>query len=376
MKETIAKPKKKMKLTERIGRKSWTQEDIDKYVGRFSSVWFSHANDEKYRAGAASGGTTTALLAHMLETDQIDGVLTVMTTVVDGVVNCDYVIVETVEDLIACQGSKYHKVRFAKQALPKLREYDGRVAVVGLPCDCTVLKRICEREPDMKAKVKLVLALVCGHNSEPELTAHVVKKLGKGRGKLVDYSYRSGHWRGELTATYENGDVVKKPFKYFSDYRNLYICAERKCHACNDHFGYNCDISLGDIWSLYLKTNPVKHTGAIVRTPEGEAAFSRAMADGAINADPESVLEILDGQSRTLPFHYHTSARAKVGGMLGMKIKDSVNEKVRFVDWLVALIAMSNEMTSRSKIGRGFLLMLPRPVLRLYLYVFKGLELL
>jgi len=37
---------------------------------------------------------------------------------------------------------------------------------------------------------------------------------------------------------------------------------------------------------------------------------------------------------------------------------------------------MSNEMTSRSKIGRGFLLMLPRPVLRLYLYVFKGLELL
>ena len=169
--------------------------------------------------------------------DQIDGVLTVMTTVVDGVVNCDYVIVETVEDLIACQGSKYHKVRFAKQALPKLREYDGRVAVVGLPCDCTVLKRICEREPDMKAKVKLVLALVCGHNSEPELTAHVVKKLGKGRGKLVDYSYRSGHWRGELTATYENGDVVKKPFKYFSNLNPAghWSTMKKKMHCSEKH---------------------------------------------------------------------------------------------------------------------------------------------
>lgn len=364
------------KAVDRIGRKSWTEDDARKYVGDYRSVHFSYAADETLRSSAASGGATTALVTHMLDTGAIDGVLTVKAGVENGEVVCDYVIVETVEDLIACQGSKYHKVRFANQALPLLRSYEGRVAVIGLPCDCTVLKRIREREPDLDKKVKLVIALVCGHNSEPELTHFITQKLGKGHGALVDYSYRTGHWRGELTATYEDGTTIKKPFKYFSDYRNLYMCAERKCHACHDHYGYNCDISVGDIWSLYLKRNPVKHTGVIVRTEAGAGFYDAACEAGALVSERNSIIEILDGQSRTMPFHYNTTARSRVGRLLGMKIKDTVRERVRLVDYPIALIALLNEKVSRSRIGRRILFALPRPVLRAYLYIFKGLELL
>lgn len=372
---TIAELIRPTKLLDKVAQKRWTAEDATKYVGSFRSVYMTHAADEQFRKEAASGGTTTALLAHLLTSGEIDGVLTVQTVVRDGRVDCDYVIAESVEALKACQGSKYQKVRFASQALPLLQTYKGRVAVVALPCDCTVLMRARQRDPGLDQKVKLVLALVCGHNSEPELTEFVTRKLGKGRGNLVDFKYRTGHWRGELTAIYEGGAVIKRPFNTFSDYRNLYICAERKCHACHDHYGYHCDISMGDIWSLHLRRDPIKHTGAIVRTDIGEKVFAAAVDAGAIKAKPESIYQILDGQSRTMPFHYNTSARSRVGRFLGIKIKDSVGEKVRPIDYLIAFIAMSNEKLSRSAIGRSFLFKIPRPILRAYLYFFKALEL-
>ncbi len=77
---------------------------------------------------------------------------------------------------------------------------------------------------------------------------------------------------------------------------------------------------------------------------------------------------------RTLPFHYNTTARARVGKLFGLGIKDKVKEKVRWNDYLVAFIAISNQQLSSTAIGRRFIMMIPRPILRAYLYLFKALE--
>ena len=132
---------------------------------------------------------------------------------------------------------------------------------------------------------------------------------------------------------------------------------------------------MGDIWSLYLKRNPIKHTGVIVRSEAGQAVYDAACDAGWIESEANSIIEILDGQSRTMPFHYNTTARSRVGRLLGMKIKDSVNERVKLVEYPVAFIALMNEKISRSRTGRRILFAMPRPVIRAYLYLFKGLEL-
>lgn len=364
-----------MRIFDSVGRKTWSDEDVAKYVGPFREVYFTYATDESLRRDAASGGSTTALLTHMLETDKIDGALVIRSRVENGKVECGYEIAQTREDLIAAQGSKYMAVRFGHDGLPKIRAFDGRLAAVLLPCDCTVLMRARQQDQELDRKIKLVIALVCGHNSERHLTDRVTEKLGRGHGELVSYRYRSGHWRGRLSAEFSDGYKVSKPFNYFSDYRNLYICAQRKCHACHDHFGYNCDISAGDIWSLKMRHHPIKHTALVTRTDAGTTAVTSAQAAGLLNCEREDVREILDGQSRTLPFHYNTTARARVGWLLGVNVKDSVREKVKWNDYVTAFIALSNERVSRWPWGRWLLLHIPRPVVRAYLYFFKGLEL-
>ncbi len=357
-----------------ILRKTWSAESVHKYIGNFKKSWFAYAASENIRENAASGGVITALLAHLLRSGEIDGALVCRSIIADGKVRPQFFIANSEQALLEAQGSKYSAVDFNQDALPLLRDFKGKLAVVALPCDTTHLRHACEHDPQLKAKVALVITLFCGHNSRPELTDMVVRKLAPKGAILSDFRYRRGHWRGSLAAQFADGAQVEKPFSYFSDYQNLYFFCQQKCHHCNDHTGYNGDISAGDIWSLRMKDNPVKHSAVITRTPAGAEAFQKAIDAGVITASEEPIGEICEGQARSLPFHYNTSARAKAGRLLGIKIKDSVYEKVRWNEFIVAYMALFNEKLSRSAGGQKLIRRMPRFLLKACLYVMKGLE--
>jgi coenzyme F420-reducing hydrogenase beta subunit len=266
------------------------------------------------------------------------------------------------------------EVDFSRDALPLLRSFTGRLAVTLLPCDTSTLRGTMANDVELAEKIVLVITLFCGHNSVLELTDMVTRKLSPEGAHLVDFRHRKGHWRGELRAEFDNGKIVKKPFSYFSDYQNLYFFCQQKCHHCYDHTGYDGDISLGDIWSLRMKEDPIKHNAVITRTPAGVDVFADALTSDVIIAREVPIDEICEGQARSMPFHYNVSARAKAGKMLGFKIKDRVYARVRWNDFLVAWMALSNEKMSRSSIGRWWVAHTPRYILKFLLYLMKGLE--
>jgi coenzyme F420 hydrogenase subunit beta len=358
----------------RMLRKQWSAEKVQKYIGNYKKSWFAYASSEKIREKAASGGVITALLSNLLKEGEIDGALVCRSIILDGKVRPQFYIATDESALIDAQGSKYIAVDFNQDALPLIREFKGKLAIVALPCDTTHLRYACENDPQLKEKIALVITLFCGHNSRPELTDMVTRKLTPRESPLKSFRYRQGHWRGSLVAKFENGEQVEKPFLYFSVYQNLFFFSQQKCHYCSDHTGYNGDISVGDIWSLRMKENPVKHSAVITRTPAGVSAFQKAVDAGAITANPETIDEICEGQARSLPFHYNISARAKAGKLLGIKIKDSVYERVRWNEFLVAWMVLFNEKMSRSPRGQKLIRRMPRFLLKVYLYFMKGLE--
>jgi coenzyme F420-reducing hydrogenase beta subunit len=360
----------------KAGLRDWPRDLVGKYVGPYQDVYFSHATDPALRATAASGGSVSALLIHLLETGQIQGALVVKTVVEDGKARPSFSIASTRSEIVGAQGSKYASVNFSSDALPLLREFQGSVAIVALPCDSFALHRVRRLEPELDRKVKLVITLLCGHNSEPVLTDLVVARLGAGHGKLTHFRWRSGHWRGQMSAAFEDGTTIVAPFSRFSVYRNLYFFAQPKCHHCFDHFGYYGDISAGDIWSLKAKKEKIKQTGLIVRTKTGMSAVQSATDAGELSARSETIDDILNGQSRTMPFHYNVSARARLAPLFNVRIRDRVHEKVRWLDYPVAFICLLNERVSRTSWGRAVIGRMPRPILQAYVYFFKALELL
>lgn len=357
-----------------ILHKQWGSEVVRQYIGAYRQSYFAYAGDETIRQHAASGGVITALLEYALDSKRIDGALVCRSTVVDGQVVPQFVIATDRPTLMSAQGSKYIAVNFNRDGLPLMRAFKGRLAVVALPCDLSNLRRLAQHDNAVREKIALTIGLFCGHNSRPELTEMVVDKLRPTGATLTDYHYRQGHWRGELEACFDNGQVIRKPFSSFSDYQNLFYFCQEKCHHCHDHAAYEADISIGDIWSLRMKENPIKHNAVIVRTEAGTAIFEAALKAGAVLGQAEPIAEICEGQARSMPFHYNISARARAGRKLGMTIKDTVNAPVRWTDLLTARTVLKNEMLSRGPQGAKKVARIPRFILKLKLYVIKGLE--
>ncbi len=361
-------------IKQKWAHRQWSEEELDKYLGAHMGTYFTYAADPAIRERAASGGSVSALLIHLLEEGRIDGALVCETIIELGRVRAAFKIARERSEVMAAQGSKYAAVDFAADALPLIDDFEGRLAVVALPCDAAWLRKYTEKHPQFDNKIALIITLFCGHNSEPALVDGIIGKWQGKHGTPEAFTFRSGHWRGRLSARFADGTEIDKPFSTFSDYQNLFFFAQRKCHHCFDHFGYNGDISVGDIWSPEMKANPIKHSALIVRSVPTREILHHTMQTDILKGREVKPEAILDGQIRGAPFHYNVSARARVGGLFGMRIKDRVNERVRWNDYLTAFIALLNEKMSRSALGRRFIFGMPRVLIKLYLYIFKGLQ--
>lgn len=362
-------------LFESILQKDFSDEIVSKYVGVYQNAYLCYASDEQTRKNAASGGVVSALLIDVLEHSDIQGVLVCKSEVIASSVRAKFYIATNREEILQAQGSTYVATKFAKEAFELIRAFDGKVAVVGLPCDITMLKNKMVQDSSLRDKVVFTLALACGHNSQTKLIDTITADLqNKAEAKLTSYRFRRGHWRGELIAGFENGAEIKKPFSHFSLYQNLFFFAEKKCLFCIDHFGYDADISVGDVWSYTLKDNPIKHTGIVSKTQKGMSIVEDTLSREVFVAKPMEVKEMVEGQKRIAPFHYNITARHLAGKKLGLTIPDKVGEKVRWHEYLSAYIVLLNWKWSQNKRYSKWIFKIPRPIMKSYLYLLKGLE--
>jgi coenzyme F420-reducing hydrogenase beta subunit len=364
-------------IIDKLLKTNWTKKQINKFVGPYNGSFFAYSTDHLVRSNAASGGVVTAILENLIDCREIDAALLCYLDVVDGKVEANFRLGKTREELIEAQGSKYISTRFSSQAMAQIREFDGRLAVVCLPCDAKLLNLAIQKNHELEKKIACIITLFCGHLSKPELTDMVVNRLRPSPDqKLTAFRYRSGHWRGRLTAEYEGGEVISKKFSAFSKYQNLYYFCETKCMHCYDHIGYYSDIAVGDIWLQKMKNNPIKHSAVITKTNNGLKILENAASHDYLKLLPEPIEEIVESQSRSFKIHYNLSARAKAGEKLGMKINDEVNEKVRWQDYQVARIILKNYLKTQTEEGRQQVGKMSRRLISLRLYMLKALEVL
>lgn len=365
----------KLEFIDRLFKKNWTDEDISTFIGTYSATYFGYAKDHLIRSNAASGGVVTATLRYLLEKRIVDGALVCRNQVHDNQVELEYFIATKPEDLENSQGSKYISAPFSSKAMPLVREFPGCLAIVALPCDTTLLQSARKTDPLLAEKVKIVITLFCGHLSNKKLTELVLDKLHPSHEAILrDFRYRSGLWRGTLMAAYDDGLVVRKKFSYFSKYQNLYYFCERKCLHCSDHFGYDSDISVGDVWLEQMRDLAIKHSGIIVRNQQMKQLLEEMEQAGVLSLTPQPITRIMDSQARSISTHSNISARAAVAHEFGLKIKDTTGRKVRLLDKIVARIILKNALLSETDEGAEKVRSIPKKLLTIKLYLLKLFE--
>jgi len=359
-------------VVERLTAKKWTDAEVEGIVGPHMRACVAHAQDAAVRETAASGGAVSALLVDALQSGRADGALVCVTSVEDGRVRARYRIASTREEVLAAQGSTYVIGDFVHEAIPLIAGHPGKLAVVALPCEITLLAR----RTELADKVAVRIALACGHTSETGLVDGIVEKLSReAKGAaLTDYRFRVGHWRGRLRAEFADGTVIEKPSSYFNDFQNLYYFAPKKCVFCGDHFGYDADVCAGDLWSAKYKRDPIKHTALVAKTALGAETIRLAEDRQAIASADVGIRDVLDGQRRVAPFHYNLTARHEAGKRFDMNIPARDGVRARWHERAAARIVLGNYKATTTEAGVYWVLGANRRWLKMRLYLLKGLE--
>jgi coenzyme F420-reducing hydrogenase beta subunit len=348
---------------------------IQRSIGPYQKAYFAYAEDEKMRNHAASGGAVTAVLSHSLSAGHIDGALVCRRVIENSRVRGRMTIARTEKELLEAQGSIYVTVPFNEQAQQIIRDFPGRIGVVGLPCNIQLLRNLGRTNQDIEKKVLFTVALFCGHLSSPTLIDSLTACLERQAGSpLADFYFRRGHWRGHLGASFQDGQIIEKPFSWFSIYQNLYFFCERKCLMCSDHFGYFADLCVGDIWNSSMKANPVKRSSVIVKTDRGSKILFDTVQAGVLSVQEVPIESVYNGQKRVAPTHYNTAAKRAAGRLLGMRLSSHTRGKTGLISFIIASIIILNYRLSRNPLLAKYIMKLPRPLLRIYLYFFKALE--
>jgi coenzyme F420 hydrogenase subunit beta len=249
--------------TERLVR-----EDAAGELGTLLAAYSAQATSPA--EGAQDGGVVTALLAALLEAGTIDGAL--VTRRVDPF-RGETVLATTPEQIRAAAGSSYHQghpLAALAQPLPSDVE---RVALVGTPCQVSVLRALqrfpWSRRRSAEAAVVLTVALFCTRSFQPVGLAGSLAAEGLDLGRVARLAVRGG----ELVALdAEGGELLRRPV------RALRKASLRGCDECADFAGLAADLAVGSLGS-----EPGQST-VLVRTAVGAQAWSTAAA--ALDARP------------------------------------------------------------------------------------------
>lgn len=348
----------------------FSEEQKTFYLGRTNNCYVGYSSDEEVRAYCASGGIVSTILIGLLSSKQIDGALTSRLKVENGRLLPETIIATSKDEILSCGGSIYFDVNpLAEKS--KMLDFQGRLAVVGLPCHLAALERLSKTNKGLRDKVILKIGLFCGHNSKKELIEHILKQKRIRQGDIAAFSFRKGRWRGRTELTMKNGEKRSFPFSHFSIYQNMHLFSLKKCLQCNDHTAEGSDISCGDIWLQKMKGEAIKHSIFLSRTQRGEEVIQMLIRQGMLFVRGSSPQEVFLAQKRSIIHHKNIYLRSRMARYFGLKIPPCKKGIIRWNDYISTLMVLTNTTISEKEWFRRICFHIPRPVMFSYLVLFK-----
>ncbi|MDO8486489.1 MAG: Coenzyme F420 hydrogenase/dehydrogenase, beta subunit C-terminal domain [Candidatus Staskawiczbacteria bacterium] len=339
------------------------------YLGDIRKAFLGYSTDENIRINAASGGVVSGILLSLLKNNEITGALISRQKMVNGKIDAETFIATTPKEILSSQSSIYFYVPILDQ-IDKIRNFAGRLAVVGLPCQIKILRKLMEKDKELRKKLFLI-GLFCGHASKKELIIKVLEQKNIQQKNIQKIIFRRGNWRGEMNIFLKNKKHLAFSFGDFSTYQNLFFYCEKRCLFCIDQTSQFADISCGDVWLSKYKNNQIKNSLIIARNNKTQNILNKMEKSNEIylrNIASEDIYKI---QKRSLIFHCHIKARSRIGKLFGYNISYDKNEQARWNDYISAFIILLNIKLSENKISEKIIFFIPKKIWYLYLILFK-----
>lgn len=235
---------------------------LNSYVG-------FHPNQE-LRMNSASGGITSMLLAHLLDTNKVD------VAIVAGRKEGEKpyytsTLVRNSKEVYQCSRSAYYAIHIGETLRKVITDKSiTSVAIVALPCLCKAIRNACKKNAILRKKVKFVIGIVCGQQKSHNFAEYLGKKNGLENLTYIDFRTKeSGRPNGNFGVKLKTTKIEKEiTFSDFSDEWSSKFFTIKACNYCDDIFAETADIVVMDAWLPEYKNSDKGETLIITRNAE------------------------------------------------------------------------------------------------------------
>lgn len=156
----------------------------------FENVIWGHSTNKDTRYEAASGGIVTELCVYMLNTYEVDYIITADEYYNDN--NGSYCICNTEEQVRSHKGSKYCLMNIGR-AVRYVQNKEGKCAIVCLPCLARGIRKYMLKDQKLSKKIKYIIVLLCNHVPSYRATKYMLKKINIKDADMI--RYRGEGWK-------------------------------------------------------------------------------------------------------------------------------------------------------------------------------------
>lgn len=259
----------------------------DQQLGRYSALYAGYAAESEFRAKGSSGGMVSWILAELLATDKVDGVIHMRSSAGHtGDPLFSYAVSSTEAAILDGAKSKYYPMEMSG-VLEFIRASDKRYALVGVPCFIKAARRLMLEDPVIADRVKFCVGLVCGHLKSKAFADCFAWQADIQPGQLEEIDFRvklperpSSDY-GVMVAG--NGKQVTRPTRdYFGSNWGVGFFKYSACEYCDDVFAETADIAVGDAWLPEFTTDNRGNSIVLVRSAELGELIREGMKSGRL----------------------------------------------------------------------------------------------
>jgi len=343
----------------------------DRYIGPFKEGLILDSPAKLKNKYTASGGFVTSFLTFLLEEEYIDGAICVRSFGKD-LSDSESVIIRDPKNLVSTSGSLYFRVPLSK-ALRKIREEQGKYAIIGLPCQIRGLNNL-EEHDIFSEKLFIKIGLFCGYMLGHRGRKQILEKYGsekKTKNENIEkVSYRANIKEknnvkkdGLLIETKKRNDIFIPKSQYIS-LNKLFI--PKRCLMCSDMTNETSDISCGDSHFLEKGKSLV-----MTRNKFSNKLVKEAIKKGYLEEyDSVRKEEIINSQKYALGYKKESiKARLHIMRVLNGSIPEIKNlEKLddpSISQWIGSILLILKSYLTRKKSIRELIRKLPNKSIKI-----------
>lgn len=265
----------------------------DHFAGNVISCFTGKATNPELFVNSQSGGLASALFLSALETNLIDGALTV-SQIEGNPARPSVQLSKNLDDLKNSQKSKYCPVPVL--AYLKNLSSKNRFALIGTACQIHGFHNILDQNPDLKNNVVFVVGLICDRVLTHAGIDYLVH-AGGATGLSSVFHFRDktiSGYPGNVHIMPNNKKPIVLPAKKRMALKPFLTCA--RCLICFDKMNVFSDITIGDPHGLTITDRKLGQSVVAVRTEKGKRVLEEALKLKYIDIQKANYKHVLKGQ--------------------------------------------------------------------------------